>query len=197
MIYLITNRHLVSEEKYFKTLQDTSLAGVDRIILREKDLNDEELERLYYKIKALVSDNTEIIINSNIKVFKKVEEKTLHLPFKDFMVMDNTKEIDIGVSVHSVEEGIEASKRGCNYILASHIFPTKCKEGLEPKRVEFIRELKKVVTCPIIALGGISTDNASKVVEAGADGIALMSTFFYCENVYDLVRNLKQHSIEF
>lgn len=191
MIYLITNRHLVSEEKYFKTLQDASLAGVDRIILREKDLNDEELERLYYKIKALVSDNTEIIINSNIKVLKKVEEKILHLPFKDFMVMDNTKEIEIGVSVHSVEEGIEASKRGCSYILASHIFPTKCKEGLKPKGLEFIRELKKVVTCPIIALGGISTENASKVIEAGADGIALMSTFFYCKDVYGLVRSVK------
>lgn len=192
MIYLITNRHLVSEEKYFKTLQDASLAGVDRIILREKDLNDEELERLYYKIKALVSDNTEIIINSNIKVSKKVEEKTLHLPFKDFMKFNSEKKvIRAGVSIHSVEEGIRANKEGCNYILASHIFPTKCKEGLEPKGVEFIRELKKVVTCPIIALGGISTENASKVIEAGADGIALMSTFFYCEDVYDLVRGLK------
>jgi thiamine-phosphate diphosphorylase len=192
LIYLITNRHLVSEEKYFKTLQDASLAGVDRIILREKDLNDKELERLYYKIKALVSDNTEIIINSNIKVFKKVEEKTLHLPFKDFMKFNSEKKvIRAGVSIHSVEEGIRANKEGCNYILASHIFPTKCKEGLEPKGVEFIRELKKVVTCPIIALGGISTGNASKVIEAGADGIALMSTFFYCEDVYDLVRSLK------
>lgn len=192
MIYLITNRQLVSEEKYFKTLQDASLAGVDRIILREKDLNDEELERLYYKIKALVSYNTEIIINSNIKVFKKVEEKTLHLPFKDFMKFNSEKKvIRAGVSIHSIEEGIEASKRGCSYILASHIFPTKCKEGLEPKGVEFIRELKKVVTCPIIALGGISTENASKVIEAGADGIALMSTFFYCEDVYGLVRSLK------
>jgi len=192
LIYLITNRHLVSEEKYFKTLQDASLAGVDRIILREKDLNDEKLERLYYKIKALVSDNTEIIINSNIKVFKKVEEKTLHLPFKDFMKFNSEKKvIRAGVSIHSVEEGIRANKEGCNYILASHIFPTKCKEGLEPKGVEFIRELKKVVTCPIIALGGISTENASKVIEAGADGIALMSTFFYCEDVYGLVRSLK------
>ncbi len=101
------------------------------------------------------------------------------------------KVIRAGVSIHSVEEGIRANKEGCNYILASHIFPTKCKEGLEPKGVEFIRELKNVVTCPIIALGGISTENASKVIEAGADGIALMSTFFYCEDVYDLVRGLK------
>ncbi|MFR1709204.1 MAG: thiamine phosphate synthase [Clostridium sp.] len=191
MIYLITNRHLVSEEKYFKTLHDASLAGVDKIILREKDLSDEELEKLYYKVKALVSKNTEIIINSNMKIFEKVNEKTVQLSFKDFMNFDNLRKAKVGVSVHSIEEGIKANEKGCDYLLASHIFPTKCKEGLEPKGVEFIQELKKTVTCPVIALGGISTENVSKVLKAGADGVALMSTFFYCEDVYDLVRNLK------
>jgi len=191
LIYLITNRHLVSEEKYFKTLQEASLVGVDRIILREKDLDDEELERLYYKIKELVIGSTEIIINSNMKIYEKVKERTVHLSFKDFMNLDNKKKFDVGVSVHSLEEGIRADKKGCSYILASHIFSTKCKDGLKPKGIEFIQELKKVVTCPIIALGGISTENASKVIEAGADGVALMSTFFYCEDVYDLVRTLK------
>ncbi len=191
MIYLITNRHLVSEEKYFKTLQDASLAGVDKIILREKDLSDEELEKLYYKVKALIGKNTEIIINSNMKVFEKVNERTVQLSFKDFMNFDNLRKAKVGVSVHSIEEGIKANEKGCDYLLASHIFPTKCKEGLEPKGVEFIQELKKTVTCPIIALGGISTENVSKVLKAGADGIALMSTFFYCKDVYDLVRNLK------
>ena len=102
----------------------------------------------------------------------------MHLPFKDFMVMDNTKEIEIGVSVHSGEEGIEATKEDVVNILASHIFPTKCKEGLEPKGLNFIKELRKTVTCPIIALGGISTENASKVIEAGSDGIALSLHFF-------------------
>lgn len=191
MIYLITNRHLVSEEKYFKTLQDASLAGVDKIILREKDLSDEELEKLYYKVKALVGNNTEIIINSNMKVFEKVNDKTVQLSFKDFMNFNNLRKAKVGVSVHSIEEGIKANEKGCGYLLASHIFPTKCKEGLEPKGVEFIQELKKTVTCPVIALGGISTENVLKVLKAGADGVALMSTFFYCEDVYDLVRNLK------
>lgn len=192
MIYLITNRHLVSEEKYLKTLREASLAGVDRIILREKDLNDEELERLYYKIKELVSGNTEIIINSNMKIFEKVKESNVHLSFKDFMNLENKNKFNVGVSVHSVEEGIEASERGCSYILASHIFPTKCKDGLKPKGVEFIQELKKVVTCPIIALGGISTENAQSVIDAGAHGVALMSTFFYCENVRELVCRLRE-----
>ncbi len=108
------------------------------------------------------------------------------------MNLDNKKKFNVGVSVHSLEEGIMADKKGCSYILASHIFPTKCKDGLKPKGVEFIQELKKVVTCPIIALGGISPENAQSVIDSGAHGVALMSTFFYCENVRELVCKLRE-----
>ncbi|MEG1255007.1 thiamine phosphate synthase [Clostridium sp.] len=192
MIYLITNRHLAREEKYFNTLKEASLAGVDRIILREKDLSHEDFEELYYKVKKVVNPATEVIINSKTKVFKKVGEKILHLPFEAFIELNNKENLEIGVSVHTVDQGIEACNLGCSYILASHIFPTKCKEGLEPKGLNFIKELKAKVNCPIIALGGISTENAQSVIEAGADGVALMSAFFKCENVGELVDGLRK-----
>ncbi|MEG0308044.1 MAG: thiamine phosphate synthase [Clostridium sp.] len=190
MIYLITNRHLANEEKYLRTLREASLAGVERIILREKDLSNEQLEELYYKVKEVINPATEIIINSNIEILKKVGEKILQLPFKSFMEFHNEKNWEIGVAVHSIEEGIAACEKGCSYILASHIFPTKCKDGLAPKGIEFIKELSEKVTCNIIALGGISTENAQSVIEAGADGVAVMSAFFMCEDVGELVQGL-------
>jgi len=192
LIYLITNRHLACEEKYFNTLKEASLAGVDRIILREKDLSNEDFEALYYKVKKVVNPATEVIINSKTKVFKKVGEKILHLPFEAFIELDNKEKLEIGVSVHTVEQGIEAYNLGCSYILASHIFPTQCKEGLEPKGLNFIKELREKVNCPIIALGGISTENAHSVIEAGADGVAVMSAFFRCEDVGELVEGLRE-----
>jgi thiamine-phosphate pyrophosphorylase len=87
------------------------------------------------------------------------------------------------VSVHSLEEGIEADKRGADYILASHIFPTKCKEDLPPKGVGFIKDLAQHVTCKIVALGGINEKNYKEVIESGAHAIALMSYFFLNENL--------------
>ena len=85
---------------------------------------------------------------------------------------------NVGVSVHTVEEGILAYRKGAKYLLASHIFETKCKVGLEPKGVEFISEIRKCVKCDIIALGGINLENYIKVIESGANGIAVMSLFY-------------------
>lgn len=187
-IYLITNRNLVSEEKYYKTIREAEKAGIDKIILREKDLNNDQYKELYYNIKSQISNNTEIIINSKLDIFNEVRASRVHLPFEAFMELESV-EGAIGVSVHSVEEGIKADRKGASYILASHIFETKCKEGLKPKGIEFIKDLRRNVKCKVIALGGINTDNYKDVIEAGADGIAIMSLLFLSNDVKALVKN--------
>ena len=162
-IYFITNRTLVNEEKYFEVIKKVANYSNIRIIL-------------YYKVKEL-APNSEIIINSKFNVFKKVNENTVQLSFNDFMALEKFN-YNVGVAIHTVEEGILAYNKGAKYILASHIFKTKCKEGLEPKGIQFISELREYVNCEIIALGGINYDNYMNVIEAGADGIAVMSLFY-------------------
>lgn len=175
-IYFITNRALASEEKYFQVIKRVAEYSNIKIILREKDLSDNEYKELYYKVKGL-APNSEIIINSKVKVFKEVNEKIIQLSFNDFMNLDII-DFNVGVSVHSVEEGILAYDKGAKYLLASHIFETACKQGLEPKGIGFIRELRSNVNCEIIALGGINESNYKEVIEAGADGVAVMSLFY-------------------
>ena len=185
-IYFITNRSLVNEEKYFEVIKKVSTYPNIRIILREKDLSDKAYEELYYKVKEL-APNSEIIINSKLKVFRKVNEEIIQLSFNDFMSLGEF-DYNVGVSVHTVEEGILAYNKGAKYLLASHIFETKCKEGLEPKGIQFISKLREHVNCEIIALGGINCDNYINVIEAGANGIAVMSLFY---NDYDFDRFIK------
>lgn len=185
-IYFITNRSLVNEEKYFEVIKKVSTYPNIRIILREKDLSDKAYEELYYKVKELAT-NSEIIINSKLKVFKKVNEEIIQLSFNDFMSLGEF-DYNVGVSVHTVEEVILAYNKGAKYLLASHIFETKCKEGLEPKGIQFISKLREHVNCEIIALGGINCDNYINVIEAGANGIAVMSLFY---NDYDFDRFIK------
>lgn len=185
-IYFITNRSLVNEEKYFEVIKKVSTYPNIRIILREKDLSDKAYEELYYKVKELAT-NSEIIINSKLKVFKKVNEEIIQLSFNDFMSLGEF-DYNVGVSVHTVEEGILAYNKGAKYLLASHIFETKYKEGLEPKGIQFISKLREHVNCEIIALGGINCDNYINVIEAGANGIAVMSLFY---NDYDFDRFIK------
>ena len=188
-VYFITNRALVNEEKYFNIIKEASKHENIKIILREKDLSDEEYKKLYCKVKKIVP-NTEVIINSKLKVFNEVNEKTIQLSFKNFINLKNFN-YNVGVSVHSIDEGILAAKKGAKYILASHIYQTKCKEGLEPKGISFIKALRKKVKCEIIALGGIDTDNFKEVMNSGADGVAVMSLLYKSDDIHNTIEKYK------
>lgn len=137
-IYLITNRKLVnSEEEFLKVIKECSENGVDNIILREKDLGFDDLVKLGNKVKEVIDENkTKLILNSNIEGGIKLKAYGIQLPFQAFMELDNKLIYsfkEVGVSVHSLEEAIEADKKGASYVLVSHIFNTECKKGLEPK----------------------------------------------------------------
>ncbi|WP_202709059.1 thiamine phosphate synthase [Sporosalibacterium faouarense] len=182
---MITNRKLVEEENYYKTIEEAIEGGVDIVILREKDLTTKELTPIAIKIKSIIDSyndkiadshkRTLLIINSNKEVAEKVSADGYHISFESFEEEGKQYNGLLGVSVHSLEEAIYAEKNGADYVLASHIFPTKCKEGLEPKGVDFIKKIKTHLKIPVIALGGINSENCYLLREAGANGIAVMS----------------------
>lgn len=105
-MYLVTNRHLCDESRYLEVIEDAVNMGVGNIIIREKDLNNEELESLCIKVINKIekqnidkkyenhSSNksrpgtykrTNLIVNSNIKVLEKLDLDGLHLPLNNFL----------------------------------------------------------------------------------------------------------------
>ncbi|MGL5153041.1 MAG: thiamine phosphate synthase [Clostridium sp.] len=191
MIYLITNRRLVTEERYLEVIREASYSGVERIILREKDLTANELEKLYYRIRDVITEDTKIIINSNIECAKKVDAYGVHLTFSDFLKYKKVNDIVVGVSIHSIEEGVKAYELGANYILASNIYETECKKGVKGKGVTFLLELKKKINIPIVALGGINTKNIKNIYNNGINNVGIMSGIFLSKDVNEYVSLLK------
>ncbi|EHK2387321.1 Regulatory protein TenI [Clostridium perfringens] len=183
-MFLITNRKLVNRKRYFNTIEEAGKYGVKNIILREKDLSTEELIEVYIKIRELVPEETNIIINSNIEAARILKEKFIHLSFKDFKRnLEEVKSLQVGVSVHSILEALEADRLGASYILVSPIFETQCKKDVTPKGINFIKEIKEKVNCKVIALGGINEHNFKEVLGAGAGDFACMSLLFMSNNI--------------
>ena len=103
---------------------------------------------------------------------------------------DRTKKI--GLSLHSTAEVIELNKIiesknvNIDYITLSHIFETKCKEGLKPRGVELLKNSRGLTEVKIVALGGILPQNVDEIVEY-CDDYAVMSTLFKSSDVKNTV----------
>jgi thiamine-phosphate diphosphorylase len=189
MIYLITNRKLAYDIGFYEVIKEAIDAGIYAIILREKDLSYDLLLPIALKIKSIIGDSgVKLIINNNIEVAKAACADGYHTNFTSFINENLSFSGDRGVSVHSLEEAIEAEKHGANYILLGHIFKTDCKKGVPPRGLNIIKIIREHVNIPVIALGGIHPSNAHLVMEAGSNGISVMSSIMKANKPYALVR---------
>ena len=190
-VLAITNRHLCYND-FLTQIQgicslnekNTVIKSVS-IVLREKDLPENDYKDLAAKVmKICEKNNTECILHTYYKVAKELNCKKIHLPLHVLKSNpDVCKEFKvIGVSIHSVSEAIEAVNLGATYITAGHIFATDCKKGVPPRGLSFLSSVCSCVNIPVFAIGGISFENAEKAINAGAEGICIMSGLMNCKN---------------
>ena len=109
---------------------------------------------------------------------------------------DRTKKI--GLSLHSTSEVIELNKIieskniNIDYITLSHIFETKCKEGLKPRGVELLKNSRGLTDIKIVALGGILPQNIGKIF-GYCDDFAVMSTLFKSPDVKKTIEDYNKN----
>lgn len=171
----ITNRHLCNED-FFETVKNACKTA-NMIVLREKDLDDAEYKIYAEKIKKICfEENTIFCINKYIKIAKEIGCDALQLSYNDFLELDE-KFCQTGVSVHSIEEAVNACNLGADFLIAGHIFETDCKKGVTPRGTKFLKKICNSVNIPVYAIGGINSSNENKAYENGASGVCMMSAF--------------------
>ncbi|MGL4796619.1 MAG: thiamine phosphate synthase [Paraclostridium sp.] len=194
-MYLITNRSLCEPSRYVALLKEASFNGVNYIVLREKDLSSESLEKLYIEIKKTINKDTKVIINNNYDVYKSVDADGLHLSYNNFIKINKNNKLDnknnklLGVSLHNIEEVENIIDKNIDYIFLSHIYETKCKEGLKPKGLKILKNAKTILkgtNIKLVALGGIIPDNYDQTIKH-CDDVAVMSTIMKSINVKNTI----------
>lgn len=187
----ITNRHLCSNDflsqiQHICTLNKKSavIKSVS-IVLREKDLSPNDYKELASKVLKICKNNgTECILHTYYKAALDLNCNKIHLPLQ--VLKDNPnicKEFNkVGVSIHSLDEALEAVNLGATYITAGHIFPTECKKGVPPRGLSFLSSVCSSINIPVYAIGGISFANAQEAINAGSDGICVMSGIMDCNS---------------
>lgn len=176
----VTNRKLV-ENDFLEQLKKVITLEPDMIILREKDLSENEYEALAVQVNKLCKNsNTILVLHSFPFVAVRLGIRYLHLPLAALLEM---KEEDkaffscIGASVHSPEEAVLAEAHGASYVTAGHVFSTDCKKGVPPRGLPFLRNVCQSVSIPVYAIGGIHQDNINDCIREGAAGVCMMSEY--------------------
>lgn len=148
------------------------------ILLREKDLREEEYEELAKEVLAVCKEaGTVCILHSYPEAARRLGCDFIHLPLKRLRELSGTLGDfrAVGVSVHSLAEAREAQALGASYVTAGHVFETDCKKGVPARGLGFLREVCSGVQIPVCGIGGITENNYREVLEQGAAGYCLMS----------------------
>jgi thiamine biosynthesis protein ThiS len=95
----------------------------------------------------------------------------------------------IGRSVHTPAGATAAT--GANYVLAGHVYPSASKPGLPPLGLAGLARIAAVAPCPVIAIGGITSDRVREAIRAGARGVAVIGAIFEAEDPHAAARALR------
>lgn len=147
---------------------------------REKGKSRQEVYEEADRLRKLTQDfNAVLIVNDYADIAMCVNAVGVHLGQEDLPLREARKIMGknriVGISTHSLEQAIEAEKGGADYIGFGPVFHTTTKDAGSPKGVSMLREVKKQVTIPLVAIGGINLENIQLVLDAGADAVAVAS----------------------
>ncbi len=196
-LYLVTDPDLIGDRPLVELVSGLVRAGVTMVQLRDKDASDRDLVLLgralrdaleSYQVPLLINDRVDLARAMNIGVHVGQSDLT---PTEARAVLG--PEAIIGLSVEFIDDPID---RAASYIAASPVFPSSTKaDGAPELGLDGLAILRKRTTLPLVAIGGVHEANVGQAIQAGADGVAVVSALLSASDPNAAARNLR-HAID-
>lgn len=201
LLYAVTDRAWVGRQSLYEQVESALKGGATCIQLREKELDDAAFLKEAQELSSLCKKyDVPFFINDNVEVAIQCKADGIHVGQEDMTAVQVRQKVGdsmmIGVSVHSVEEALEAVKNGADCLGVGAMFSTSTKTDVSVLPKEILRDICAAVDIPVVAIGGISKENIWQLSETGVDGVALVSTIFGAEDIESECRLLRRLSEE-
>ncbi len=172
-------------------------AGVDIIQYREKILTGRDALAVAKRLRAITEKaGVLFIVNDDPALALAAGADGVHLGQEDLSVDVARKIIGkdkvIGISTHTDQEVLAANNLDVNYIGFGPIFHSSTKTVATPHGIDGIKRVRGLVSVPMIAIGGITHENASDVMIAGAEGVAVLSAILSAPDIKKVVCGFKE-----
>lgn len=195
-LLVVTDRHQTKGRPLVSLLQRVLAAGISTIQLRERDLSARELVALAREVRVVTgSRSSQLLINDRIDVAMAMEGVGVHLRSNSLPPSIARRLLGpqrlMGISVHSVEEAVQAESQGADYIVLGPIYETPSKQMFGPPLgIQTLEKACRLVRIPIIGIGGVTAARAREMRRAGAFGVAVITAILGADNVESATHEL-------
>jgi thiamine-phosphate pyrophosphorylase len=193
MIIAVTDRK-ISVRPFMEQIQAIISSRPDMLILREKDLPEEEYELLATECARICDHHgVAFCVNSFVTTAAAIGSGRVQMPFASFAdSKDELRFREIWVSVHSLSEASAAETMGATHLIFGNVFETSCKPGVAGKGVSELKRICDSVSIPVFAIGGIGPDTISAAMGAGCEGVCVRSIIMMSRDPKKEIKKLRK-----
>ncbi len=195
LLYAVTDRNRLEGRNLEQLVEEAVIGGVTLVQYREKDLTrDEQISEARKLHEITMRYGVPLIVNDDIEVAMEVQAEGVHLGQEDAALEYARSRLGsdkiIGVTAHTVEEALAAQAAGADCLGVGAVFGSTTKKNIIPMSLDTLTAIRKAVTIPVVAIGGITEENIMRLKGSGIDGVALVAAIFGSKNITESAKTL-------
>ena len=176
---LVTDRTLCPEAELPERVARAVAGGVGMVQLREKGMEAGALLALARRLREVTAGRALLLVNDRADVAVACDADGVQLgegglPVAAARAIVGPSRI-VGRSVHDADGAARAEAEGADLLIVGTIFPSRSHPGEAVAGVGLLAEVRRRVSVPVLAIGGVTTENVAEAVGAGAHGAAVIS----------------------
>ena len=196
-LYVIVDPEATGDRDLVKITKAAVKGGADVVQLRGKRMSGLELFRTACAVRDVCrSEGVVFIVNDRADVAVSADADGVHVGQEDLPIRIARQVVGperiVGASVKTVDMAREAVAEGADYIGVGAMFGSPTKPLSSVVGTERLRAIRDAIDIPIVGIGGVNLCNAREVIDAGADGVAVISAVVGVEAVEGAARGIKK-----
>lgn len=194
-LYVITDEHLMPPELFNAMAEQALKAGTGIIQYRDKSSDTQKRLKQAEALRTLTEAYDAVfIINDDVELCVSVGADGVHIGQDDAGYDYARSRLGddkvIGMSCYAdIGRALTAQTTGADYVAFGRFFPSGTKPNAKPASLDILHHAKADITVPIVAIGGITLDNAESLIRAGASTLAVIGDVFGSSNITERVSN--------
>lgn len=194
-LYLVTDRDCLANRDLYASIEEAIRGGVTLVQLREKTVSSRKFLDIAFAVKEITSRyRIPLIINDRLDIALAIDADGLHIGQDDLPLTVARKLFGkdkiIGVSASTLEEALLAEQQGADYLGVGAMYATPTKQDAKTVSLKKLAEIKKTVSIPVVAIGGISEMNVRDIMATGIDGVSVVSAILGKQDVQKAAKDL-------